>query len=457
MSSTDDNPNLNYQLYFPLTKSERETDLIFPCPYCNSKLQLKPTDNVSPTKDISCPTCSKVFVLAGCGRCKAPFGITPTGYEALRRTRSTMCPFCGTELICFLWPNNAPSLFKIDGKDGFELVLPQRAKNQRFVISNGSALVLECFSCKAELYKAGVLHDPAYCEQCGTCNYLIACPNCAQLSTVNCEMKDDLSSTINCSHCKVFLIWPASYVKLIGTSTRTLTEWSKDIREANYISSLNVILSGNVKQHAAVSHATTGVRIIGAEFHLMALRDLELRMFKIAVNDPEMSDLAVTGAVQSSHSRETLLDVYTFGFINSLRSSLDILVQELIIRFCPTTSEKDVDFSLKYIRGRLPPRIEQEILAFHKSSHYNYLNRLRNAMQHRRVWLDHTESVYNVHPITGGEEAIDTKIFLPNNPNALPGAQSYSENKELLASFNDLLRGVKEFIYNIYEIAAQTP
>jgi hypothetical protein len=454
MSTGNSNLILSYQLYFPLAIMAREAEFVLPCPHCHSNLQLRSLGDVPSTKALECPKCSGVFTLSGCGNCKAIFGLTPSMRNALSRTRSTICPACKVELICFLWPSSYSRIFELDGKGGYELVLPRTSKKQRFEFSEGTALVFSCFNCEVELHKLGILHEPIYCGQCGACNYLIACSHCGQLFSVSCETKDALSTVINCPHCEVYLTWPTTYMELSGTHTRSLREWSDDAREGEYIRRSNDVLPDPEKQRLAVYHATTGARISGAEYHFEQLKKIELRTLRLLSDDGGASN--APHKEEAKFSQETLLDVYAFGFVNSLRSSLDIVAQELALLFSLTLPENEIDFRIIKLRGKLPAVIEDQILAFQKSDDYLYLNRLRNAVQHKRIWLERTKAIFNAHPVTGGEEPVDTKILLPDNPNALPGTQTYLQNKELLITFIGLLTETKDFLFNIYGIAAQT-
>jgi hypothetical protein len=453
MSEGNNKLALSYQLYFPLAVTKRATDFVFPCPHCNSNLQLRPPDDLPPTQVLVCPKCSGVFTLSGCGNCKAVFGLTSSVRESLSRARSTICPACKVELICFLWPSNYSRIFELDGKDGYELVLTRRSKKQQFVLSEGTALVLNCFRCEAELYKVGILHEPVYCGLCGACNYLIACPHCAQLSPVGCETKDALSTVIDCPHCEVYLTWPKMFMELSSTHTRSLLEWSDDAREGEYIRRSNDVLNDPEKQRLAVYHATTGARVSGAEYHLKRLKKIELRTLRLISEDGGAGE--VPHKEEAKFSPEVLLDVYAFGFVNSLRSSLDILAQELALLFSLTLPENDIDFRIIKLRGKLPAIIEDQILAFQKSDDYLYLNKLRNAVRHRRIWLERTKAVFNAHPVTGGEEPVDVKILLPDDPNTLPGTQTYDQNRVLLTTFTVLLTKIKEFHFNVYGIAAR--
>lgn len=453
MNAEDSGLTLNYQLYFPLATRERKAGIVFPCPHCGSKLEIKPEENIPPARDLSCPSCNGVFILSGCGRCKALFGVTADMRADLSRTGSLKCPNCETELICFLWPHTPPSLFEMDGKGGFELVLTRRNKAQRFEISERSALVFECLACKVEIHKTGVLHEPINCVQCDAYNYLIACPNCAQLFPVSREMKDDLGTVITCTHCETFLVWPKIYVEISGTSTRSLRQWGDDDRERNFLSRSNAVLGDPEKTRLAVYHSTTGGRLSGAESHLAELQRLKLNIFRVNTGDLAANVSASTG--RPKHSQESMLDVYSFGFLNSLRSSLDILVQELAILFSLSAPEGKIDFSLRQISGGLPSAIEDHLLDFQRKDDYVYLNRLRNAVQHRRIWLGHTKSVFNTHPVTGGEEPVSTKLLLPDDPNALPGKQKYTQERELVDTFSSLLVEVREFIFGVYDLAAR--
>lgn len=454
MSDENSKLTLSYQLYFPLAMAERAAAFIILCPHCKANLQLKPPDNVPSTKALPCPTCNGEFNLGGCGRCKTVFGLTSNMREDLSRTGSTACPACKSELICFLWPGNYSRIFEMDGKDGYDLVLTRTSKKQQFMLSEGTALVLNCFRCNVELRKVGILHEPVHCEHCGACNYLIGCSNCAQLSPVSCDTKDALNTLINCPHCEVYLTWPKIYIELSGTHTRPLSEWSDDLREGEYLRRSNAVLNGPDKQRLAVYHATTGARISGAEYHLEQLKKIELRTLRLISDDDGISN--VPHKEEARFSQEILLDVYAYGFVNSLRSSLDILTQELALLFSLTLRENDIDFRLIKLQGKLPATIEDQILAFHKSDDYLYLNGLRNTVQHRRIWLERTKAIFNAHPVTGGEEPIEIKILLPDRPNALPGKQTYLQNKELLITFTGLLAKIKEFLFNIYELTAQT-
>jgi hypothetical protein len=102
---------------------------------------------------------------------------------------------------------------------------------------------------------------------------------------------------------------------------------------------------------------------------------------------------------------------------------------ELAVLFTLPLTENNINFGLKKLRGKFPTAIEDQLLAFQNSDDYLYLNELRNTVQHRRIWLEHTRSFFNIHPVTGGEKPIEVKILLPDQPIALPGTQTYVQNE----------------------------
>lgn len=163
-------------------------------------------------------------------------------------------------------------------------------------------------------------------------------------------------------------------------------------------------------------------------------------------------------------------EMFSFGFINSLRSSLDSFAHELIFFYegspnstiypqCSScghqrsqASERDFQFynlldpSKVVYASHMPQGLRDHIHQFINTpdnppiANLRYLNKLRNAMQHRHFTL--TQSMTGTIHQT-----------LPDDPAVAPGAETYNHNRDLLGTFSQLHTTVQDFLFQAYDLA----
>lgn len=145
-----------------------------------------------------------------------------------------------------------------------------------------------------------------------------------------------------------------------------------------------------------------------------------------------------------------------FGFINNLRSALDIFTQEVATFLAPETPESRVDFRIvDQIFRDTTDEIGQHVQTFSGGESYNYLNRLRNVLQHRRIPLmvtvgsHDTSKLDTIRPVSVRSKA---SIRLPTDPY---DSDNFENNNSygvmLFPKINELYTKVEDFILKIYE------
>jgi hypothetical protein len=181
-----------------------------------------------------------------------------------------------------------------------------------------------------------------------------------------------------------------------------------------------------------VYHTTTKARIVQAKFFLESLngeRNLE------------------TPAYLNEFDKR---DMFVFGAVNSLRSSLDSFTHEIVLYYQGAPERTDTHFRnlLKpsKIKISLSPEFRARVQDFQKGTAFPYLNKLRNAMQHRSYPLVQTRAstltIFNQ----------DSDLMLPENPEAEPGEERYESGRVLFGALGYLYDETREFILSSYEL-----
>lgn len=230
-----------------------------------------------------------------------------------------------------------------------------------------------------------------------------------------------------------------------------------------------------VKAH--VYHATTNARVAQAKFFLDQLIEEVMR----------------------PHTEESEFykrDMFLFGLVNSLRSSLDSLAHELFLFYKGTVvskkkgAKRDIQFINLINPGKIqisfPSPLTEHIKQFQKSHENNkgdafrYLTKLRNVNQHRNIALIQMTSVARigftiVTPDTQGggvnwlgegpgsqrvvqaEPAIfspvEPDLRLPDDPDVEPGDETFDRGRPLLGTLRYIYAETREFILSSYDLA----
>lgn len=191
-----------------------------------------------------------------------------------------------------------------------------------------------------------------------------------------------------------------------------------------------LIQSNYLKGH--VYHTTTKARIMQAKFFLESLngeRSLETPEY---LNDFDKRDM------------------FIFGLVNSLRSSLDSFTHEVVLFYQGTAKGRDIHFlnllEPSKIKISLSPEFRAQVQEFQKGTAFPYLNKLRNAMQHRSYPL--VQARGSTLTITNEKSG----LMLPENPEAEPGEERYESGRVLFGALGCLYEETREFILSSYEL-----
>ncbi|MBW2660824.1 MAG: hypothetical protein JRD93_02280 [Deltaproteobacteria bacterium] len=351
-----------------------------------------------------------------------------------------------------------------DNKERYEVIL--QAFNPD-VIGDGY-LQFPCSYCETpikvtkkdqeELASGGVGYK---CQKCETYYALTRCPHCQKtigFDDVEWEMLRSPDG-YKCPTCDKILFVSQTSGPVLGLSgivVPNLKEWSVDERERKYTSSIKTFLNRNQLIDLAIYHRTVGDRIESANRSLIAIENLKILAKStisnvnhcLAQDKPEDNEITAQSADLNNE---------IFNSINCLRSSLDVMCQELGVIYTPDKSETKID--LRSIVGFLesignpPEAIIRHLQAYEKTEDFIYLNDFRNTIQHRRVTIYQETGSFDlgklnsIKPVSLKSEA---RIILPNEPKIKFPDATYKKSKELKKTLAILKKSVVEFILETY-------
>jgi hypothetical protein len=197
-------------------------------------------------------------------------------------------------------------------------------------------------------------------------------------------------------------------------------------------------------------HSTTGARLLEAEFYL-------LHIYR------QYGRFSVLKSTLGEDLPEFIRrDLMLRGFVMNIRSSLDTLSQEILLHYEVPIEERRVDFdkvptsnklsSSKY--KNLPVVVADLFEKFRNQWGYIYLNRLRNALEHRRA-QGVVRKIEQPVAIFAGQIVPPTRIEyrLGDDPDSPPGSETYTLHRELCSIGRNLLAIVNEFVLETYDAA----
>ena len=236
-----------------------------------------------------------------------------------------------------------------------------------------------------------------------------------------------------------------------GILLPALKSWSGSEEEKVYLSKLRRKLDENEKRIITVRHHSVGVRMKSAKESLEFLNTNEWYTVSVITNSlkpVKEHDIYKTPYDHDFHN-------HLFGFINNLRSALDIFTQEIATIYTPDSTESRIDFRIvDQIFRNSTDELIQLVEDFKNSEPYNYLNKLRNVLQHRRIPLmvtvgsHDTSKLDTIRPANVRSKA---NIKLPTDPYN----SDYFENNNsygvmLFPKINELYTKAETFILKIY-------
>lgn len=215
-----------------------------------------------------------------------------------------------------------------------------------------------------------------------------------------------------------------------------------------------------------VYHTTTKARFTQAKFFLDCLTG------EATVDAPEYLD---------EFDRR---DMFLFGLVNSLRSSLDAFAHEIVLFYGgPLKKGERIQFlNLTKIKTAAPPpqALQDWVRMFQRDKAFKDLNKLRNAQQHRSYLLPQTRTATLASLTVMGSDGEahqadwwgsgaspqmevgvrpaavslpEPDLILPDNPGAEPGGETYSLDRPVLAVMRHLYQETREFILASYVLA----
>ena len=331
-------------------------------------------------------------------------------------------------------------------------------------ITDDNVIEFTCSKCKhkvkskpriqSELSTGGVGH---YCDKCNTYLALFQCPNCKSTITVDDTEWDRLAKPegVDCPSCKVNLYreseeWRPNVI-ISGILLPGLNSWSNSKDEEKYLSIIKRYLDSEKIKIFTVRHHSVSVRMKSAKESLEYLNSNEWYSISAISNNSGAIKKDKTYKTPHDHSFHKNL----FGFINNLRSALDIFTQEVATIFSPELCESKIDFRIvEQIFRNTTPELIQTVSKFRNSESYDYLNRFRNVLQHRRIPLMVTAGSHDtsqLDTIRPAEVRVKAIIKLPSDPyltESFENINSYSIM--LFPKINELYSAVEQFILEIY-------
>jgi hypothetical protein len=344
--------------------------------------------------------------------------------------------------------------------DRFEVIL------QPFVKELTDEYIVECTCTKcgkkvhftprkqAELASGGIGYK---CKNCDTYIATFPCPSYQKTLTVDDEEWQKLSEPagLNCPSCKANLyrqkkVWGPNLVTS-GIMMPTLKSWSDTEGEKRYIAKLKRIIDKDQKNNVTIRHHSVGVRMMSAKESLLFLTTNDWYSISVISNTSSHVNDAKIYKTPFDHDFHNHL----FGLINNLRSALDIFTQEIAGILSPGTPESKIDFGMiKEIVKEPTNEMIQLVNVYQKSESYDYLNKLRNVLQHRRIPLLVTVGSYDTSELdTIRPKYVRAKasIKLPNNPSK---PDSFENNNSygvmLFPKINELYARAEIFMLGIY-------
>ena len=310
----------------------------------------------------------------------------------------------------------------------------------------------------------GSTPEVGLCTTCKSRHFLAACPHCGIEFALAEDAMQRLEGNVAlpCPNpgCDVHLVlFQMPRIAIVAKGASTPEPWSSDLREADYLARASAAIPASEALRFQVYHRTVGARIISADHHLKLLKNAQLNSFVIVTKPSAETE---PGSLDTpSLPKDIQRDILFFNFVNGLRSSLDMLAQELAVFYASALLEDNVDVrSIRTLSASVPRPLISRVSRFLRSDTYKYLNDLRRTMQHRRVPLYKQQDSFDTSFVLSTEQPTvvtpeRSLTYLPDNPLALPGSETYDKKHEVVVTFERLLREVRGLVFEVYALATR--
>lgn len=295
------------------------------------------------------------------------------------------------------------------------------------------------------------------CDNCGTYMALLYCPNCSNNLTIDDETWEQLAEPngVKCPSCSSVLFRERkNWLPDMGSSgiiCPSLMAWSDTSIEESYLSKLRLMYLDEKLRPLAIRHHSVGIRMKSAKDSLQYLIGNDWYSSISFSNTPGLIKEDVEHKTPFDHDFHTNV----FGFINNLRSALDIISQEVAYIVKAEHPESKVDINqISLLLKKYNPELADYIDEYTKSDSFSYLNKLRNVLQHRRIPLMVTEGIYKTSELdTFRPKNIYSLalIKLPNDPYKFDEIENNnSYNVMLFPKIKELYDDTEKFMLDIY-------
>lgn len=304
-----------------------------------------------------------------------------------------------------------------------------------------------------ELAVGGVGHK---CNNCGTYFAFFRCPCCNNIAGFDDKEWELLASPEGeeCPNCKASLYrnkenWRPTLMSIASYSP-DLSLWSASEIEQAYISRLRLNCKPERQKMIAIRHHSVGVRMKSSK-----------QSMDFLLNEKWYSPLGISNT-PSYHTEKKLRTPFdhefhnhVFGFINNLRSALDMLAQEVVSIYLSNYKEKEIEYNS--FSKKLPMNInyiDSIVNSFKTGMTFSYLNKLRNVLQHRRlpmmVTIGEFETVQldSIRPINVNSLAT---VHLPNNPDDEPDDIPDINGLEIFSFIKRTYSDTESHMLEVYE------
>lgn len=340
----------------------------------------------------------------------------------------------------YLWPPALTGEFPDDQELFFPC--PNCARGVPFTIRS-----------QQRLSQAGVGHR---CPNCRRYVALVVGSCCNEIFPVDQETWKNLAQEkpTRCLHCDTELYLKARSNPALGVSFRTmplLYAYSDNASETVFVAAAKNTMDKNQLNMLAVSHQTTYERLSLAEKQVGSLQSMALISPFGIFNNPELEDSALSHSTSNIASLPNLV----FQVSTALFSAVESLAQEVNVIIGMPWKEHLVSYNSF---GDIPPNyaeLHESCSRFLKQPDFLYLKNLRNVSQHRRITTLATDATYLMHPyspIEPGSLKSESIHYLPDNPSAKYGTETYAVKREVQATLVALTEETREFLYRTYQL-----